>query len=271
MKVYKALVAAALVIAIAGCADLDTGGKTADSGDTKDTVASSTTLTEDNFAELIGTAQRKAKTSHVAMTIGGTGQNVKAEGDVITGATPAESALSMKLDLGELSGSQAMEVRLVEEVFYLTMGDMADNKFTRIDLNDESNTLAEQYGDMMDQIDPGKSLEMIGDAVKSFKAKGDAMDIDGIHAQPFQLVIDSAKLGEIGGGASGGDTAVVPKEITMTMFMGEDNLPRRVMTEFSGFTMQMDYSKWGEPVKIEAPSAGEITNKSPLDQLAPAV
>ena len=271
MKVYKAFVAAALVIALAGCADKDTDGKAADSGGTRDTAASSTTLAEDNFAELIGTAQQKAKTSHVAMTIGGTGQNVRAEGDVITGATAAESALSVKLDLGELSGGQEMEMRLVEEVFYLSVGDMTDNKFTRIDLNDASNPLAKQYGDMMDQVDPGKSMEMIGDAVKSFKAKGDAIDIDGIQARPFQLILDTAKLSEIAGGVSGGDTAVVPKEITMTMFMGEDNLPRRVMTEFSGFTMQMDYSKWGEPVKIEAPSAGEITDKSPLDQLAPAV
>jgi len=267
MKVYKALVAVALVMALAGCADLDNGDKVEDSGGTKDTAASSTTLTKDNFAEVIAAAQKRAKTSHVTMAVSGSGQEIKAEGDVVTGDTPAESAMTMTMDLRAAAGGQVTEMRLVEEVFYMRMGEMIDNKFAKIDLNDESDPLARQYGDMMNQIDPSKNMEMIRDAIRSFKEKGDAIDIDGVLAQPYELVVDTAKFGDIAGG---GGTAGVPDEIVMTMFIGEDNLPRRVTTEFSGQTIRMDYSKWGESVKIEAPPASDITDKSPLDQMAPA-
>ena len=267
MKVYKALVAVVLVLALAGCGGKSNGDLAGNSGDTKDIAVSPTSLTKDNFAELVAAAQKKAKTSHVAMTIGSTGQEIKAEGDVVTGDTPAESAMAMTMDLGAAAGGQVMEMRLVKEVFYMRMGALTDNKFAKIDLSDESNPLAKQYGDMMDQIDPTKNMESIKDAVKSFKEKGDAIEIDGVKAQPYELVIDTAKFGDV---ASDAGTEVVPEEMVMTMFIGEDNLPRRAITKVAGQSIQMDYSKWGEPVTIEAPPAGDITDKSPLDQMAPA-
>lgn len=270
MKVYKALVAAALVLALAGCGGKSNDDKAGNSGgtkDIKDIAVSTTTLTKDNFAELVAAAQKNAKTSHVVMAIGGSGQEIKAEGDVVSGDTPAEFAMAMTMDLGAVAGGQVMEMRLVDEVFYMGMGALTDNKFAKIDLSDESNPLSKQYGDMMDQIDPSKHMESIKEAVKLFKEKGDAIEIDGIEAQPYELVIDTAKFGDV---ASGAGTEGVPNEIVMTMFIGTDNLPRRVTTKFASQTIQMDYSKWGEPVTIEAPPASDITDKSPLDQMAPA-
>lgn len=50
------------------------------------------------------------------------------------------------------------------------------------------------------------------------------------------------------------------------MFVGTDDLPRRmVMPNAGGIgTATQEYTAWGEPVSIEAPTADQITDASGL-------
>jgi hypothetical protein len=45
------------------------------------------------------------------------------------------------------------------------------------------------------------------------------------------------------------------------MFVGPDNLPRRMVTELAGAETTIDYSKWGEPVDIKAPPAKDVSDQ----------
>ena len=157
-------------------------------------------------------------------------------------------------------------MRLVDKVFYLNFGPLTDNKFATLDLTDESNPATKQFGDILDNVDPAKQLEQLKDAVTSFEKKGAAKEIDGVQAQPYEVVVDGSKV-SAAAGLEGQGAQGVPETLTYTMFIGPDNLPRRIATDIAGTSMTLDYSKWGEDVEVEAPAKSEITDKDPFAQM----
>lgn len=259
------IVAVLLGLTLSGCGDKESTGDQAGTTSGKgDDVA----LSAANFSQVLADAQTEAKSSHVDMTIGVGGQSIKAQGDVAVGSTPANSAMKLTMDMGS---SMKFEMRLVDQVFYMNMGQMTGGKYLKIDLNDENNPLAEQYGQIMEQMDPAKQLDELKVAVSSFEKKGEPKTIDGVKAQPYVVKVDTSKMTAF---KELPDTAAgqIPDTIVYTMYIGPDQLLRRLEFELAGSKSTMDYSKWGEPVDIKAPAAGEITDKGfgDLAGLAPA-
>ena len=232
--------------------------------------SSSETLTQENFFDEVTQAQTKAGTSHISMSVRVAGQDVKAEGDLKVGTTPADTAMAMTMNTGQ-SGLGSIETRLVDEVFYLNFGPMTGNKFARIDLNDKSNPIGKQYGELVGNIDPTQQFKEFEGAVRSFDQKGKTISIDGVEARPYVIVVDPAKLSSA---KKAGES--LPKSIEYTMYVGPDNLPRRVITQLpdasgaGGSTMTINYSKWGEKVSIAKPKASEISDKDFLGELGGA-
>ena len=58
----------------------------------------------------------------------------------------------------------------------------------------------------------------------------------------------------------------LPETLTYTMFIGPDNLVRRLTSEVDDSSVAVTYSQWGKPVDVQAPPAGEISDKD-LSQL----
>jgi hypothetical protein len=252
---------AASVLVLAASASLvacgDGGDTTGDSSGVG--TPSGTALTEGNFFEEITKAQVKAGTSHVAMDLAAGGRSVKANGDIKLGDSAGETAMAMKVETGQ-QGMGALEMRLVDNVFYLNFGPMTENKFARIDLADKSNPISRQYGELIDSIDPVKQLEQFKGAVTSFEEKGDAVELDGVEAQPYTVVVDPSKIDRLKDSG-----APLPKKLTYTMYVGPDNLPRRLISKLpdtggSGpSSLTMDYSKWGQDIAIVAPPKSQIS------------
>jgi hypothetical protein len=232
--------------------------------------SSAETLTKANFFDEVTQAQTKAGTSHISMSVKVAGQDVKADGDLKVGASPTDTAMAMTMSTGQ-SGLGSIETRLVDEVFYLNFGPMTSNKFAKIDLNDKNNPIGKQYGELVGNIDPTQQLKQFEDAVSSFDQKGKATTIDGVETRPYVIVVDPSKLPSA---KKAGES--LPKSIEYTMYVGPDNLPRRVITQLpdpsgtGGSTMTINYSKWGEEVSIVKPKASEITDKDFLSQLGGA-
>jgi hypothetical protein len=271
LKHWTAATAVVLVasVSLAACGDKDDDAKK-DSGDSSSVGSTAdTTLTKDNvFAEL-SKAGLKAGTSHVEMKIEVAGQSITAKGDMNLSKDPKDSSMAMTMDTGQ-AGAGTFEMRLVDQIFYLNFGPMTQNKFAKIDLTDKNNPIGKQYGDLLDNIDPMSQLSKIEGAVKSTEKKGAPKQIDGVKAQPYVIVVDASKvegLSESTGGAK------LPKSITYTVYIGPDNLPRRMIFELPNIsgvgagTMQADYSKWGEDVSISKPKASEISDNDPFAQL----
>ncbi len=273
LKHWTAVTAIVVVagVSLAACGDNDDDGKKGSAGGDTSSVGSSadTTLTKDNlFAELTK-AQTKAGTSHIDMNVEVAGQTIKAKGDVKIGETSADTAMGMTMDTGQ-AGAGTLEMRLVDKIFYLDFGPITQDKFVKIDLTDKDNPIGKQYGDLLDSIDPAKQLDQIKGAVKSFEKKGEPKELDGVKAQPYAVVVDTTKVEAFGAAGAG---AEMPKTLTYTMYVGPDNLLRRLISEVPNIagagatTLTIDYSKWGEDVSIEKPKASDITDKDPFAQL----
>jgi hypothetical protein len=221
-------------------------------------------LTKANFLDEITQAVSDAGTSHVKMSANIAGQDVEADGDLEIGDTPTDSAMAMTMKTGQ-PGLGALESRLIDEVFYINLGPMTGNKFTKIDLKDKNNPIGQQYGELVGKVDPAQQFKQFEGAVKSFDAKGKAITLDGVKAQPYVMIVDPSKMS-----AADKAGASAAKSLEYTMYIGPDNLPRRFISEVpggAGGTMTIDYSKWGDAVSITAPKASEITKKDIFSQL----
>lgn len=228
---------------------------------------SGTTLTQSNFLDEITQAQTKAGSSHIQMAVDVAGQKLEAEGDIQVGDTAADAAMAMTMNTGQ-AGMGSLEMRLIDQVFYLNFGPMTDNKFAEIDLTDKSNPIGKQYSDLISNLDPAQQLKQFEGAVTSFEKKGKTVSLDGVDAQPYVVEIDTTKMSGAAEAPPG-----MPKTLEYTMYIGPDNLPRRVLSQLpaaagaGGGEMKIDYSKWGEEVSIAKPEKAEITDKDFLSQL----
>ncbi|TCI96485.1 LppX_LprAFG lipoprotein [Aeromicrobium sp. IC_218] len=250
--------AAALVLGACG-SDGDAEKTSSDSGSassSKDADQAST-LTKDDFAERVAAAQVEAGTSHMTMTVDAAGQKITGEGDVRVSDDPAETAVAMKMDTGQTG---AMDLVLVDQVMYMRLGELTSGKYVKIDLTDDSNPIGKQYGSLVDQLDPSAQVEQLDQAISGFEATGDPVEIDGVQAQPYEVTVDTSKLAESGAaqGAAG-----MPATIQYTMWIGPDDLIRRMTTTSAG-QVTVDYSQWGEDLDIAAPKASEISSEDPF-------
>jgi hypothetical protein len=260
MTISRKLSSIAAVVLLGSLTLSACGDKDDSAGDKSDSTSSGggkVALTQANFSDVLTDSQLKAKSAHVEMTIGMGGQEVAAEGDVAVGSSPKDAAVSMTMDM---SPSMKLDMRLVDEVMYMNMGSMTEDKYLKIDLTDKSNPFAKQYGQIMDQMDPAKQMETFKDAVTSFEKKGEAQTIDGVKAQPYVVKVDTTKIKAFKD-LPEASRSQVPDSIVYTMYVGSDDLLRRLEFDLAGSKSTMNYSKWGEPVDIKAPPADEISDK----------
>lgn len=215
----------------------------------------------------VSKAQVKAGSSTISMTLTAPdGQKFTSHGQMKLGKRPADTAMAMTVT-GDTEGLGTVELRLVDRTFYISLGALTQNKFAKIDLTDESNPIARQYGDIIQNVDPARQLRQYEDAITKFDASGEATEIDGVKAQPYRITVDPSKAEQL----KQLDQASLPDSITFTLYVGPDDLPRRLVSLMpapSGRTkLQLDYTKWGEKVVIAAPSKARITTNSLLDRL----
>ena len=261
----KQLTAVTALVLLAGVSLVACSGDK--NGSTDAGQGSGETLTKTNFFTEITEAQKEAGTSHIAMALEVAGQSIKADGDIKVGDTAADTAMAMTMDSGQ-AGLGSLEMRMVDQVFYLNFGPMTSNKFAKIDLTDKSNPIGKQYADIVGSLDPSQQFKEFEGAVSSFEQKGKALELDGVQAKPYVVVIDTSKLPSAKGASES-----LPKTLEYTMYVGPDNLPRRVITELpaaaggAGTEMTINYTKWGEEVSITKPKASEITDKDFFSQL----
>ena len=263
----KQLTAVTALVLVAGVSLVACSDKS-DSTDAGE--ASGEALSKANFFSAITEAQKKAGTSHIAMLLEVAGQKIKADGDIKVGESPEDTAMALTMDSGQ-AGLGSLEMRMVDQVFYLNFGPMTSNKFAKIDLTDESNPIGKQYADIIGSLDPTQQFKEFEGAVSKFDQKGKAIELDGVQAKPYVVVVDTSKMPSAK--KAGGS---LPKTLEYTMYVGPDNLPRRVITELpaaaggSGTDMTINYSKWGDEVSIAKPKASEITDKDFFSQLGSA-
>ncbi|MBB2924916.1 hypothetical protein [Cellulomonas cellasea] len=220
-------------------------------------------ITQANFLQTIAAAQAEASSYDFTMSTTAEGQSMAATGSVQVEDGGAQ-ALSMVMELPEMG---QMEVRMAGGLTYMNLGEMTGGKFLQIDPADASNPLAAGLGDMTGEIDPTKALAGAEAAVTSVTKKGDAEDVDGVQATPYEVVLDPSKLPEeqrAGLDQAAAAGVAIPTTFVYTYWLDADNLVRKMAFDLMGSKTEMTFSNWGSAAPVTAPTADQITTENPF-------
>jgi hypothetical protein len=231
-----------------------------DSGDTHETGSDTSQSAPDpgvepgdsvepaDFSDLLADGFASITTAHATLDGDfGTG-DLTGEGDVDYSAD--QPAMAMTLD-SELFGSGGAEARLVDGAMYLNLGQLSQDKFWKLDLDDPDSP----FGALGSQIDPKSSVELLEKGLTSVEYVGEEDSLD--H---YRAVVDpKALLERLGPMASSGASSL-PKSIDYDIWLDDENrLNKLTFAMGDAASLEMTLSDFGADVSVEAPPADEVT------------
>lgn len=221
----------------------------------EDAASGSGDLTTENFAERLTAATVEAGSYSIDMTTEAAGTSGTISADVELTDSTTNMAMTM-----DQQGMQ-MEIRVVDAIFYLNLGEVSNGMFVMVDPADESNPLAAQFSGIEEQLDPTASLEGFEGAFTSVEKVGEPVDVEGVQAQQYTVVVDTTKVtGQLQEQAEAAGAAL-PPELTYDYWVDDQDRMVRTTSEVAGATVDMTFSGWGEDFGITAPSEDEISTE----------
>ena len=169
----------------------------------------------------------------------------------------------MTMNMDAMQGG-TIDMRVVDGVMYMNMGQMTNDKFVKYDLTDPAGLPPELQG-LVDQMDPLAAFKGFGDALTSVTFVGEE-EVDGEDLDHYTLVMDTAKIADLKDLPAG---AGVPDEIEYDAWFDDDFLFRQMkMSMDMATTVSVDakFFDWGESVDIEAPDAADVVEGPPAGQ-----
>ncbi|HYF71820.1 MAG TPA: LppX_LprAFG lipoprotein [Nocardioides sp.] len=210
------------------------------------------------FVDLVVDGLEASTTAHLTMTtsMGKTGE-MTAEGDVDYTAEPVAMAMTMSMPM--MGGSPA-DIRFVDGIFYMSLGQMTDGKFWKLDPSDSSSPLGD-LGSMLDGLDPRATMERVEPAIDTVTYDGEE-DVDGRTLDRYELTVDTAALAEAMD-APAAAMAQLPDTVSYDLWLDEEHRMAQTTMELpiqgSTAVVEMSMDDWGKDVSIEAPAADQIT------------
>lgn len=245
-KVLPVLAAATMSFGLlAGC------GQQAASND----VRSVAELTDDSFASTVASAVDDAGSAHVAAEGTLMGMPLMLEGDVASGESPDDLTLALA------SSDGGLDIRLVDQVLYAKADPFTGGQFLSVDLTDSDDPLVARVESFKEKVDVQGLLDDLDGAISVEASGEEPQTLDGVETTAYAVTVETEKLAE-GSGANG-----VPPTVEFTVYVGADDLPRRIVMDDRGTPITVDFSAWGEPVEVDAPAADQISDQSASDLL----
>ena len=206
-------------------------------------------ISTDEFLDTFRAGVENSTTAHMTMTTGVSGMNVEAEGDVDYQTDPPSMAMTMVIP----SMGGEMDIRLVDGIFYMNMGQTSQNKFIKMDPDDPNSPMGD-IGQLTDTMDPVRSFEQFAAGLEKVVYVGEE-DLDGDTVDHYVLTLDTTKIEAM----QDAGTAGLPRELDYDLWLDEEDRMRQVVIDM-GTTGQVEINvdAWGEDVSIEAPAANEI-------------
>ncbi|KIP51642.1 hypothetical protein [Leucobacter komagatae] len=247
-------------LALTGCsssANPSEGG----SGASQESESSSGALTKDNFVERMSAAQLKAGSVHVKMNLGDA-----IEGDIEADMVISDDPQKVQMQMTMNTGGMDSDIRVVDGKMFMNMGQVTGGKFMDMSAMPGGGG---DVGAILNQVNPGAQLDGFREALTDFQVDPKGPEIDGVKTTQLTLTIDTKKMFEAQPQEGVDADALVEAlgdTITYDMFVGPDDLPRRIVTpDIAGLgAATQDYSAWGTPVTVTAPGADEIADMSAL-------
>lgn len=216
-------------------------------------------LTAENLFARLAAAQAAAQSYDMAMSItGATSMDLTGSADLTGGKQNIAASINDP-------ASGTFELRLVDGIMYINLGELSGGLFLQIDPNDASNPLASSFAGFGDDMLKSGYEGMEG-AVTTLIKTGNAETINGVEAQEYTAVLDTAKLApEATAGLLGDDpAAALPATLTYTFWIDDRDLPVRTVFEVAGTTTTTDVSNIGSGTPVVAPPADQVTTEMPF-------
>ncbi len=255
-----ATVAASMCIgSLAACSDQPATSGTAGSSPSASASASNAAtggrLDEDSLVRAMTASQKKAGSAHVSVSMTGA-LSLTGEGDV--GYDAGDPQMQMTMKVAQL-GARRISLRFVDGIAYLSIPRLTPaGTWLRVDPEDRSNPLSKSFGPLSEQMDPMRAIAGMQAAVRRVRYVGPAT-VDGVATDHYVMTVDTeAALTAMKQKPPAG----MPEQLAYHLWLDDRDLLRRMRFEAAGQRTVMTMSRWGEPVRVQAPPAGRVA-KSP--------
>jgi hypothetical protein len=269
-RIAASAAALALAVSLSACSD-DSNGNAQGGGSGGGAPEAATNLVA--LAKQVGDQTDQSSTAHMKFT-GDAGQmKITGEGDMRLGG--GEPAMSMDMDTGQTG---QMSMVLLDGVLYMKLPaelSQGDKPWIKIDSKDKTNPVAQALSSVVDQMrqnaDPRASLEQFEKAGTIDSTSKE--ELNGEQTTHYKITVDVQKLADTQTDPTlkqAMETAIKSglKDFPVEVWVNGENLPLRTKVQMptadptSGksvpVNVQVDYSKWGEPVDIQAPPADQV-------------
>jgi hypothetical protein len=254
MSLKKTLVGAVAVVAtltVAGCGSaVDISG------------SQSASLTKTSFTTALTRATSQAKSVHMTGTVKTHGQTITLTADESFGD---HTLTGMSGDLTvALPAMGSIEARIVDGVIYLhgtqsLLGGSGGKPWVKIDLTDSSNPVGSMLSQITDAMGPGQIADLLK-GLSTVTTVGQET-VDAVATTHYKVAVDTSKLGSRLGldpGQLGG--AKLPKTVTYDVWLDSASRPVKLSMAMTEFSVDLHFSKWGEPVHVVAPPASQVSS-----------
>lgn len=197
-------------------------------------------------------AIEQQETAHFSMNTSAGGMSLSAKGDMAFRGAQQDMAMTMD---GSAFGTGSIEMRLVDQVLYLSMPPMTPRgKYVEIRPGDKSSPFAGMAGQMQG-VDPRDTFKAFEDGLRKVEFVGEE-SVHGEDLEHYALTVDFRAAAKAQGMPR---MAGMPRTVVYDMWLDEDALMRRAEFDMGQqISMVMEMSEWGEPVRITAPSPRQI-------------
>ncbi|MGB0099419.1 MAG: DUF6612 family protein [Nocardioides sp.] len=193
-------------------------------------------------------------TAHLTMTMTGGPVGMSMEGDVDYTTSPPNMAMTMS---NAMFGDGDAEVVMVDGVMYMQMAQMSqlgEGKWIKMDLGGDDSPLGD---DLLEQMDPSASLEMMQDSVTDVTFVGEE-DVDGESLRHYEMTMRSEAVRDLQEDL-GAEGQQLPEVITYDLWIDDEGRMRQTETAMGDLgSVSMTVSGWGDPVDITAPPAADV-------------
>jgi hypothetical protein len=241
----------------------DAGGGTSAAEAAEDLPGEGEEVEPADFMDDLKEGFEASTTAKMGMSIDYGSGAMEADGEVDYTTDPPN--LTMAMSDGAM-GVGSLDMRLVDNVVYMNLGSMSQDKFVRFDL-DEAGSLPPGMEQLEGQMDPLAAFEDMEDALTSVTFVG-TEELEGDEVNRFEVTVDTTKM----------DTmqqlpaeAGMPEELTYELWLdGEYRMRKADMTmaleagPVSEVSTVYTLSDWGTEVSIEAPPEDEVADPSEM-------
>lgn len=266
-KLTAVLSALALAVTLGACADKEAGSASSNNGNSGGgSEEAATNLAA--LAQKIGEKTSESTSAHMTMDMTVAGEQLAAEGDVEF--MPNDIAMTMTMEIPSMGEATMV---LSDGIMYMRMPQELEPGKAWIKIDPKSDdamgkALGGTFDEMRKNADPRVAIDQLKEAGEI--TAEEEVELNGEQTTHYSIMVDVDKMAaaqddpELKKALESMDMKDFPAEL----WVNGDGLPVRMSMDMpmsdpsSGKTVetkiQMDYTKWGEPVEITVPPADQI-------------